>query len=431
MNYESSIILLFLSYASCQFDMNNFVKTLPQQIVDNLSTDPDKNMDTKTFIESRGFNWELYHATTGDGYVIDVYRIVHPFKAATRRPVLFATTSGGNAVEWLRNSAGGNVNESTDFVGPNIGFEAAKRGYDVWLMNWRGGDYLTDGFRQERFNIYFDRRYYEYSVDEYALFDLPAAIDLVRSVTGKQKIAYVGLVDATTPYFMLAATVPRFNSQIQPMIALPPEWTGVGKPPSLEKIHSKQKELRFLIELGGPSYPAPLLALLTRLSCNLKITQKFVCNPAFLAYLQSIFFGHTGSVNYDKLTVYATTAGAFLRGSHWVDAQQGYFKIRDRVKTLDVNPDVNVQRYGFVRAPEYMPERITNPEMHFINGESSRDFTVADEAILKQRLGARIRSERNVPASVDWSTFSFLDGRPDDVIKWVNIPVLQILDSYS
>ena len=114
MIHENSIILLFLSYASCQFDMNNFVKTLPQQIVDNLSTDPDKNMDTKSFIESRGFNWELYQVPTGDGYVIDVYRVVHPFKAATRRPVVFAPVSGGNSIEWLRNSAGGNVNESTD-----------------------------------------------------------------------------------------------------------------------------------------------------------------------------------------------------------------------------------------------------------------------------------------------------------------------------
>ena len=298
-------------------------------------------------------------------------------------------------------------------------------------MNWRGGDYLTNGYRQERYNMYFDRRYYEYSLDEYALFDLPAALDLVRSVTGKQKIAYVGLVDTTTPYFMLAATVPRFNNMIQPMIALAPVWTLVAKQPTPEKIRSTREDLRQKIDSGGSQFPVQLIEILTRLSCNLKISQKFVCNPALLAYLQSIFFGLPGSVFYDRLTVYSATAAGFARGSKWLVAQRGSLTISDRVKMLDVNPDVNMQRYGSVQAPEYLPGRITNPEMHFINGESSRAFTVADEAILKQRMGARIRSERNVPSFVDWSILSFQDGRPDDVIKWVNIPVLQILDSYS
>ena len=432
MKCECGIILLVLTYASCQLE--ELLGLLPNIIAENLSTDPDKNLDTKTFIASRGFNWELYQVPTGDGYVIDVYRVVHPFKAATKRPVLFAPVSGGNSIEWLRNSAGGNVNESTDVVGPNIGFEAAKRGYDVWLMNWRGGSYFANGFRQEKYNPLTDRRYYEYTIDEYALFDLPAAMDLVRNVTGKQKIAYVGLLDSTTPYFMLAATVPRFNSQIQPMIALAPAWTQFNSTnPSTEQIQATQRSVQALVAQGGPDFPILTAEILSRILCNLKVTQRLLCNPIILYLLQRVVLagGKTGSVNYDRLTVLAATAEGFTRGSNWMQAQETTFAVSQRVKMLNVNPEVNTQRYGSVPTPEYLPERITNPDIHFINGESNVAFTVADMGIFKQRLGTRIRSERNVPAFVGWSILSFQDGRPDDVIKWVNTPVLQILDSYN
>lgn len=421
------LLISTLRDTSCQLE------GIADLVQDNLSTDPDKNRGIQEFINSRGFDYQLYTVQTADGYDIDVHRIIHPYKKVTKQPVLFASVLAGAGVEWLRNSPGGNVNESTQVVGPNIGFEVAKRGYDVWIMDFRG-----KGSPDERYNRNLDLQYYDYSMDEYALFDLPVAIDLVMRVTKASKIAYVSLIDSTTVYFMLASMVRRFNHLMQPVIALSPTWTQYNSThPSEKDIRQTRRKIRQKVDMRGPEgvggvpLPPPVIEAASRLLCNLKITQRFLCNPFFYLGLRFTFTkGKVGSVNYDRLSVYASTATRTTRGSEWQSAQLESFTISKRVKMLDVNPQSNMERYcGSPR--EYMPERITNPEIHFMNAESSQSYTIADMDPFKKRLGTKVRSEINVPKSVDWSPMSFQDGRPDDVSQYVNAPILKILKSYN
>ena len=73
--------------------------------------------------------------------------------------------------------------KSTDEIGQNMGFELAKQGFDVWLTNNRGSrygmDHLVLSSKKSKF--------WDFSFDEIARFDVSAFVDYVTNVTGQSK----------------------------------------------------------------------------------------------------------------------------------------------------------------------------------------------------------------------------------------------------
>lgn len=61
-----------------------------------------------------------------------------------------------------------------------------------------------------------------YSWHEMGTYDLPATIDYILSVTGLEKLIYVGHSQGTTQYFAGISTRPEYNSKIRIMVALAP-----------------------------------------------------------------------------------------------------------------------------------------------------------------------------------------------------------------
>ncbi|OTF81657.1 hypothetical protein BLA29_005946, partial [Euroglyphus maynei] len=187
--------------------------------------DPDLDRDTEQLIESRGFHAETYNLTTDDGYIIKVSRIVDAAAAhrcqsveSTRKPMILGHGLFLSADSFLINSP---VLNTTDLpYGNNLGFSLMLTGlYDVWLINFRGCEYS-----QQHVNLTIrDYRYWQFSFDHMAKYDLPAVIRFVQEKTlYKGTIGYIGYSQGTSIGFALLSSQPHYADIIQPFVALAP-----------------------------------------------------------------------------------------------------------------------------------------------------------------------------------------------------------------
>jgi pimeloyl-ACP methyl ester carboxylesterase len=86
-----------------------------------------------------------------------------------------------------------------------LAFVLADQGYDVWLANQRGTRYSREHTKLKDS----DHKYWLYSLDDLAQYDVPAALDLIANVTGKAgSIVYMGHSRGSTVIFMYASSNP-------------------------------------------------------------------------------------------------------------------------------------------------------------------------------------------------------------------------------
>lgn len=104
----------------------------------------------------------------------------------------------------------------TSFVNGPLMF--ANHGYDVWLMSMRGTDFSQ---RHETVSSK-DAPFWNYSLDDFALGDVPSVVDYVLNKTGSPKVGYVGHSQATFSVFGLLSTRPQYADVMEPVIAVAP-----------------------------------------------------------------------------------------------------------------------------------------------------------------------------------------------------------------
>lgn len=158
------ILLLVLPRASCQPEYDSL------QVIEYTDfeekKDPDYGALTPRLIKSRGYGYELHHVLTPDGFINAVHRIVNPRFIKTRASVLCFHGTFMASTSFLNNSPGGYPEEPEFLVGPNIGFEMARRGFDVWLLDQRATPF-------SRNHTVFDeddkKNFWNWSIDQIAL----------------------------------------------------------------------------------------------------------------------------------------------------------------------------------------------------------------------------------------------------------------------
>ncbi|KAF6173561.1 hypothetical protein GIB67_037474 [Kingdonia uniflora] len=127
-----------------------------------------------------GYKCQEFEVKTEDGYVLSMQRIpegrVGGIGGKDKKPVLLQHGVLVDGMTWLLNSPE-----------QSLAFILADNGFDVWIANGRGTRYsLGHATLQST-----DAKYWNWSWDELALYDLPATIDFVYGQTG-QKVDYVG-----------------------------------------------------------------------------------------------------------------------------------------------------------------------------------------------------------------------------------------------
>ncbi|KAK5670802.1 hypothetical protein BDV3_005007 [Batrachochytrium dendrobatidis] len=108
----------------------------------------------------------------------------------------------------------------------SLAITLAEAGYDVWLGNTRGNKYSCKhtSFKPN------GERFWDFSMDQLALCDLPDSIEYILQVTGVSSLTYIGFSQGTAQGFAALSLSTKLNSQINLFIALAP----ATKPHGLE-----------------------------------------------------------------------------------------------------------------------------------------------------------------------------------------------------
>lgn len=153
-------------------------------------------------IEAQGFTCEQHQATTDDGYILDMFRI--PGKGES---ILLQHGLVDSSFTWVVNDR--NV---------SLAFVLADSGLDVWMGNNRGNEFGMGHVSLSSKK----REFWNWSFDEMGAFDLPALVDTVREISGKDKISYVGHSQGSMQAFIGFSTNPVLASKVKRFYALAP-----------------------------------------------------------------------------------------------------------------------------------------------------------------------------------------------------------------
>lgn len=110
----------------------------------------------------------------------------------------------------------------------NLPFLLHDLGYDVWLGNNRGNKYSTNHLHWKPLH----RRFWDFSIDEFAFFDIPNTIDFILNYCNKKKLICIGFSQGSAQTFASLSIKKDLNEKIEKFIAISPAMTPSG-------IHNK------------------------------------------------------------------------------------------------------------------------------------------------------------------------------------------------
>lgn len=146
---------------------------------------------------------KAYNVITKDGYILKIFRI--PNKS-------------GNVVLITH----GILCSSDDFIirgKSSLVYMLAQKGYDVWVMNFRGNRYSRNHIT---LNPDIDAEFWSYSMHEFGVYDLSAVIDFALNTTNKEQLSVIGHSEGTSSVFVLTSMMPEYNDKMKVFVALSP-----------------------------------------------------------------------------------------------------------------------------------------------------------------------------------------------------------------
>ncbi|VEN49251.1 unnamed protein product [Callosobruchus maculatus] len=178
-------------------------------------------------VKKTGYPFIEYKVKTTDGYILTVFRI--PRVGSTKPPVFMLHGVQSSAAIFV------SLGKSS------MAFLLYEAGYDVWLGNYRGNEY-SEG--HETLNAT-QREFWDYSVDDIALKDVPAMLQLVTYHAGHRgKIIYIGHSLGTTAGIIFASEYPSTAANtIGLLVLLTPAY----------KLPNMRSPYRFIFPLLYPA----------------------------------------------------------------------------------------------------------------------------------------------------------------------------------
>jgi len=375
----------------------------------------------------RGFQSETHYVPTSDGYYLHLVRVINPLASEVlKRPVIFNHGLLECSTIWLINSRNfkplkpkkpcGNLHSNNAFgnMTSNGPLLLANEGYDVWLMSMRGTDWSLghESLSPD------DSEFWNYSLDDFALVDVPSVVDYVMELTGASKVAYIGHSQATFSIFGLLSTRPSYADVIEPVIAVAPvaffeHITSAARLVFLGTLTATNKDTH------GPFPPeaGKIRGLTSEVCGSSKMNM-----PRLICQLIEILVSGAGEKwlkgYYNHLPFYSSLK--ILR--HF-----GQLIKYKKYGMYDYGKEENLKIYGTPTSPSYPVERIRSRSLCLIRTKSDALSTPKDVDRFKSRLTVPLHKDIFIDG--DYNHFDLITDRKSG--RLVFEPILEILDSFE
>lgn len=242
--------------------------------------------------------------TTQDGYILQAIRVVNPLANASvvaklYNPVLihhgifYSAVSyviqGNNtrpripAADTKRGINDTRTEAKEDDLPTSLPFYLSNNLFDVWLLNARGTNYHGTAASSDLAKYHTNKNitsndYWNFSLDEQALNDIPAFVEHVKNVTKWPKVSYIGHSESTTFMFALLSRRPEFSQNIDKFIAIAPITYLKHTNGPINLVIDYVYPL--LHKMNGVFYPsniADMLAYLQGQVCSVPIIKEIMC----------------------------------------------------------------------------------------------------------------------------------------------------------
>jgi len=390
----------------------------------------DDRKTTAELIRSRGFNVEEFEVIS-QNYVLKIFHLINPLadpKTLHKVPVVATHGIAWDTTNMMSSSHNARprkpkldervtlyaMENGTDDKG--LHFYISNNNYDVWLFDGRATTSkvmrrLSDGGNKKSF--------WDFSLDEQALMDLPTQIEFVLKKTGAPKVAYIAYSQSTTLMFALLSMRPDFSSKLATFIALAPvvytsHLRGLVWPASIAKIFMHTSSARTMV-------PESL-----RRAQNFLLT--YLCSVSFIKYtfcrgLWKQFSGaDKGAILDGGMTENVVKATPLKSFEQYVtNALLNDFRMYDYKDEMR-----NIEEYGQPVPPQYNVSRINLRTICLFRGTNDYLSDPEDQMILLSKLRVPLYEDHILE---DYSHIDFIVS--PTVTRDINEPILRILDKLT
>lgn len=188
---------------------------ISSKTTDGMTDAVQKCRNIYEICEAFGYRVEEHLVRTQDNFILCLHRITHPKQSQHKREVVYCHHGlMTNSELWVA------VNESER----SLPFVLIESGYDVWLGNNRGNKYSRKHITYKPK----DEEFWNFSLDDMAMFDIPDTVDYILRETGREKLNYIGFSQGTAQAMAALSINPDLNDKVNIFIGLAPAYAPKG-----------------------------------------------------------------------------------------------------------------------------------------------------------------------------------------------------------
>jgi len=294
--------------------------------------DPDDSLNFTQIVTNKGYPCEYHEVLTEDGYLLGTFRIPHgKGKPSGGKPVLLFHGLLDSSFTWI-------LNMPTQ----SLAYILADLGYDVWLGNVRGNRYS----QKHTHLTPQDKQFWQFSIDQFAQYDLPNTVAYVLNQTNSQKLSYIAHSQGATQAFAAFNIAPTLASHMNIFIALAPVASLVHQTNSFLRLLATW-DVDYLVEWLGFAEFLPSSTIINEIAPFFCRIDPIICDDL----IELIVGKHQGSFNESRMQVMAghePGGTSVMNMAHWAQ-----FIRSQNFQMYDFGKDGNMAHYNQSTPPSY------------------------------------------------------------------------------